>query len=130
MEEAQGGGLTKSAYYEIYLSEKNLNENRRVDQNLYDPNVTDFEKMHPYGAVKDAAILKKIIEDNRKLMTEVDEFKAVEIAKKVTTAYERSVEEIEKIMEQKNTNKNIGSIYNYLFNMQEARNLAKRILLD
>jgi len=45
----------------------------------------------------------------------VDNYKASEIAKKVTTCYEKAFDEISKIMEQKVQNKDIGSFYTYLF---------------
>ena len=84
-----GGGLTKSAYYVIYISEKELQGTRNTDENSYEPNVNNFETRHPYGSIASQIILTKILEDNRKLMAEVDEFKGNEIAKKVTTLYEQ-----------------------------------------
>ena len=36
LEEAQGGGLTKSAYWLVYISEKEMREMSRIDQNSYD----------------------------------------------------------------------------------------------
>ena len=84
-----GGGLTKSAYYVIYISEKELRGTHNIDENSYDPNENNFENRHPYGAIADRGILAKILEDNRKLVAEIDEFKGNEIAKKVTTHYEQ-----------------------------------------
>ena len=62
----------------------------------------------------------------------MDEFKGNEIAKKVTTSYERCYEEIQKVMEQKVANKDIGSLYTYLLDNKsgEINNLGKRLLLD
>lgn len=47
-------------------------------------------------------------------MTEVDEFKASETAKRVTTTYEKSYDEISKVLEPKGA-KEIGSLYTFLF---------------
>ena len=98
-EEANGGSLTKSAYYITYISQNELNNTRNVDMNTYEPNDRDFTNKHPYGKIAKAEIIQKIIEDNRKLQTEVDDFKATEIAKKVTTTYEKAFEDIQKIMD-------------------------------
>ena len=98
-EEANGGSLTKSAYYITYISENELNHACSVDMNSYNPSSQDFIKKHPYGKIASAEIVQKIIEDNRKLQAEVDDFKASEIAKKVTTSYEKAYEEIQKIMD-------------------------------
>ena len=49
---------------------------------------------HPYGKIASNEIVTKIKDDNRKLQAEVDNFKATEIAKKVTTSYEKAFEEI------------------------------------
>ena len=94
LEDARGGSMTKSAYYVIYISEEELQSTRAIDENLFDSSVDNFEQHHPYGRIANQEILQKILEDNRKLITEVDEFKGSEIAKKVTTAYERVYEEI------------------------------------
>ena len=59
-------------------------------------------------------IIKKIVEDNRALIYEVDTFKNNEVAKKVTTLYEKYFDEIQKITEAKRQNKDIASIYTYL----------------
>jgi|FrelakmetLWP11LW_1041352.scaffolds.fasta_scaffold101246_2 hypothetical protein len=59
-------------------------------------------------------IIKKIVEDNRALIYEVDTFKNNEVAKKVTTLYEKYFDEIQKITEAKLQNKDIASIYTYL----------------
>jgi hypothetical protein len=92
----------------------------------------DFEKNHCYGKVTNDNILNKIREDNRKLMAEVDEYKATETAKRVTTSYERAMDEIYKVCEPKSNVKDIGSLYTY---MLESKNsdlvqLGKRLLLD
>ena len=94
-----GGGMTKSAYYVIYISEKELQDTRDVNENSYEPNEPNFEKRHPYGAIANQSILQKIQEDNRRMMAEIDEFKGNEIAKKVTTLYEKYYSEINKIIE-------------------------------
>lgn len=44
-------------------------------------------------------ILQKINEDNLKLSLEVEDFKATEIAKKVTTLYEKYYDEIQAAIE-------------------------------
>ena len=67
--------------------------------NSYNPSSQDFINKHPYGKIASAEIVQKILEDNRKLQAEVDDFKASEIAKKVTTSYEKAYEEIQKIMD-------------------------------
>ena len=54
------------------------------------------------------------MEDNRALIYEVDTFKNNEVAKKVTTLYEKYFDEIQKITEAKLQNKDIASIYTYL----------------
>lgn len=125
-----GGGLTKSAYYVIYISEKELQDTRPIDENSYEPSVNNFETQHPYGSIASQVILKKILEDNRKLMGEVDQFKGTEIAKKVTTLYELYYDQILKVMEQKIQNKDIGSIYSYFLNKQDTADLGKRLLID
>ena len=84
-----GGGLTKSAYYVIYISEKELQDTRTVNMNGYEPAAQTFEKQHPYGVIASQPILTKILDNNRKMLAEVDEFKGNEIAKKVTTLYEK-----------------------------------------
>lgn len=130
LEEAMGGGLTKSAYYVIYISEKELHGTKGYNQNSYEPHEQNFEKRHAYGKIANQAILNKIMEDNRKLVAEVDEFKGTEIAKKVTTLYEKCYQEIMDIINQKVNNKDIGSIYTYLLSKQETADLGKRLLLD
>ncbi len=109
-----GGGLTKSAYWLVYISEKELQASRNIDENRYDANEQDFEQKHPYGAMTNPNIIKKIVEDNRALIYEVDTFKNNEVAKKVTTLYEKYFDEIQKITEAKLQNKDIASIYTYL----------------
>lgn len=78
-------------------------------------------------------ILQKISEDNQKLSLEVEDFKASEIAKKVTTLYEKYYDEIqaaiEKVKPQKQK-KDIGSLYIYLLSRDSLHDLAKRYLLD
>jgi len=65
-------------------------------------------------------------------MEEVDEFKGNEIAKKVTTCYEKCYEEIQKVMEPKLANKDIGSFYTFLLDNKNAdfNNLGRRLLVD
>ena len=125
-----GGSLTKSAYYITYVSEQELNQTCHIDQNIFDPNNPEFERLHPYGAMTGPQIVQTIKQDNRKLITAIDEFKGNEIAKKVTTLYERVYDEINKVMEQKIANKKIGSIYTYLLSSGDTADLAKRYLLD
>ena len=125
-----GGGMTKSAYYVIYISEKELHDTRDINENSYEPNEPNFEKRHPYGAIANQAILQKIDGDNRKMMAEIDEFKGNEIAKKVTTLYERYYSEINEIIDKKVANKDIGSIYTYLLTKNDTMDLGKRLLLD
>jgi len=84
LEDANGGGLTKSAYYVIYISEKELQDTKPIEQSKYEPSLANFENLHPYGRITSANIMKKIQEDNRKLMNEVDEYKGSETAKRVT----------------------------------------------
>ena len=130
-EEASGGGLTKSAYYVIYISERELQHSKTVDGNLFVPGQA-LDKLHPYASLASEQILAKIRDDNRKLQTEVDNYKASEIAKKVTTCYEKTYDEISKILEQKIANKDIGSFYTYLLSNKnmETQNLGKRLLVD
>ena len=125
-----GGGMTKSAYYVTYISQKELTATEMVNKNYYDPVEATPEKSHPYGKKSNQEIILKITADNRKLMTEVDDFKGNEIAKKVTTCYERSYDEITKVVEQKLPHKEIGSFYVYLLNKPETIELGKRLLLD
>jgi len=66
-EEASGGGLTKSAYYVIYISEKELQVSKTVDGNAYEPEEAGFEKRHPYSSMAGEVILQKIRDDSRKL---------------------------------------------------------------
>ena len=77
--------------------------------------------------------MQKINEDNQKLSLEVEDFKASEIAKKVTTLYEKYYDEIqaaiEKVKPQKHK-KDIGSLYIYLLSRDSLQDLAKRYLLD
>ena len=61
---------------------------------------------------------------------EVDTFKNTEIAKKVTTTYEKNYDELKKKMDEKGGNKDIGSIYTFLMSRQDTAELAKRLLLD
>ena len=94
-----GDGLVKSAYYVIYISQQELDHTRTINENSYEPNKPNFEVMHPYGSITDQEILRKILDDNRKLVQLADEYKATELAKKVTTVYEKSFDEIQKVME-------------------------------
>ena len=54
------------------------------------------------------------------MMGEIDEFKGNEIAKKVTTLYERYYSEINGIIDAKIANKDIGSIYTYLLSKNDT----------
>ncbi len=94
LEEAMGGGMTKSAYYITYVSEVELRSTSRIDHNVFNPNSVDFERTHPYGQLTKHNIVEKIKQDNRTMMTAIDEYKGNEIAKKVTTCYEKNYEEI------------------------------------
>ena len=49
LEEAMGGGMTKSAYYVTYISQKELLATQTVNKNYYDPVENTPEKSHPYG---------------------------------------------------------------------------------
>lgn len=69
--------------------------------NSYDAYASDLERQHPFGSISNASIIKKIVEDNRKLVMEVDNFKSSEIAKKVTTLYEKYFDELQKVIEAK-----------------------------
>ena len=62
----------------------------------------------------------------------MENYKASEIAKKVTKCYEKTYDEISKILEQKIANKDIGSFYTYLLSNKnmETQNLGKRLLVD
>ena len=51
LDDAQGGSLTKSAYYLIYISEQERIITSQIDENLYEPHVENFEQMHPYGRI-------------------------------------------------------------------------------
>ena len=130
LEEAMGGGLTKSAYYVIYISDKELQGTRSTNENSYEPADPNFEKKHPYGSIASQAILQKIQDDNRKMMAEVDEFKGNEIAKKVTTLYEKYFQEISEVIDKKISNKDIGSIYTFLLSKGDYADTGKRLLLD
>lgn len=131
LEEAMGGGLTKSAYYVTYLSEKEIQRTRPIDENSFEPDQHNYEKVHPYGKIANQEIVAKIIQDNRAMKTEIDDFLNTEVAKKVTTLYEKNFEEIKKVLDQKNISvKDIGSIYTYLISKAETVDLGKRMLLD
>ena len=128
-----GGGLTKSAYYVIYISEAELQATSRINENRFEPNVQNYAQSHPYGsitAIKHQVILKKVLDDNQKLVHEIDEFNASDLAKRVTTLYERSYDEIVKVTEQKLSQKEMGSIYIYLMSKAETKDLGMRMLLD
>ena len=77
-----------------------------------------------------AEIINKINNDNKALRVEVEEFKNTEIAKKVTTLYEKNFDELKKKMEEKGSHKDIGSIYTNLMTRKDTEELAKRLLLD
>ena len=130
LQEAMGGGLTKSAYWVVYISEEELQRTRAIDENAYDPIEANYEQKHPYGQIADQRILKKIVDDNRALVAEVDQFKNNEVAKKVTTLYEKYFDEIQKVVDQKVANKDIASIYTFLLTKGETVDLAKRMLMD
>ena len=131
LEEAMGGGLTKSAYYVTYLSAKEIQRTRPIDENRFDPEAADYERVHPYGPLASEESLRKIKENNRALRTEIDDYLNTEIAKKVTTLYERNYEEIKKVLDNTSlSTKNIGSIYTYLIAKPETVDLGKRYLLD
>ena len=49
LDDAQGGSLTKSAYYLIYISEQERIITSQIDENQYEPHVENFEILHPYG---------------------------------------------------------------------------------
>lgn len=89
-----GGGYTKSAYWVVYISEKEKNKCQQLPLNSYDAYAADLESKHPFGAISDSRIVQKIMDDNRKLVLEVDNFKSSEIAKKVTTLYEKYYDEL------------------------------------
>jgi len=87
--------------------------------------------VHPYGKIASQEILAKIIQDNRAMKTEIDDFLNTEVAKKVTTLYEKNFEEIKKVLDhEKISVKDIGSIYTYLISKAETVDLGKRMLLD
>jgi len=52
-----GGGLTKSAYYVIYISDNELQGIQGINENSYEPDEENFEKRHPYGKIAKQAIL-------------------------------------------------------------------------
>lgn len=110
-EDANCGESVKAAYYIIYISQEELDAKLSTDENFYEPNEVGFESRHPYGLNTKPEIMNKILEDNRKLSSEADEYKAAEIAKRVTTLYEKNYDEIQKVLELKINNKQIGSIY-------------------
>ena len=126
-----GGGLSKSAYWVVYISEKEKQACSKLPVNTYDATNAEQEKQHPYGtALSDAKIVDKILADNRDLIREVDNFKNTEVAKKVTTLYEKYYEEIAKAMDTKLAIKDIASIYTTLLARPETKDLGKRLLLD
>jgi len=57
LEESMGGGLTKSAYYVIYISDNELQGIQGINENSYEPDEENFEKRHPYGKIAKQAIL-------------------------------------------------------------------------
>jgi len=125
-----GGGFTKSAYWIVYISEKEKQATLKIDENNYDATEQDLETKHPYGAMATPNIIKKILDDNRALVLEVDTFKNNEVAKKVSTLYEKYFDEIQKITETKLANKDIASIYTYLITKPDFKDIGKRLLLD
>ena len=93
LEDANGGFANRSAYYLIYISEAEMLETKRYDVNKFDPSPNGVAFKHPYESLSREKILKEIQFENRRLMTEADEYRAVEIAKKVTALYEKAYEE-------------------------------------
>ena len=91
LEEAQGGGETKSAYYMTYLSEAEIELLRTSDVNLFRDLTNDFEKEHPYGKISNNRTLRKIKEDNFALKKSINEFINIDISKRVAIRYERHV---------------------------------------
>ena len=92
--DADGGDSVKAAYYLIYISQEELDSKMSVDENCYEPDELNFEESHPYGKQAKPEVINKILEDNRKLILAADEYKGAEIAKRVTTLYEKYYEEI------------------------------------
>ena len=58
--EANGGTLTKSAYYLIYVSKSALQNLKAINVNFYEPNLDALEKAHPYGRMVNPNILREI----------------------------------------------------------------------
>lgn len=54
---------------------------------------------HPYAGMIRQDIKQKILDSNRKLTQEVEDFKATELAKKIETKYKTYYKEIKTIME-------------------------------
>lgn len=59
-DEANGGGLTKSAYYITYISDKELQYARTIDTNAYEPGDANFALGNPYGKIANAEVVTKI----------------------------------------------------------------------
>lgn len=78
--------------------------------------------------------MTKIKTDNRALTAEVDNFKNTETAKKITTAYEAAMQDLEKVFEPQQgkavPNRDMGSVYTFLYHNPDTKELAKRLLLD
>ena len=119
LEDANGGFSYRSAYYLIYISEAEMLETKRHDVNRFEPSPAGMPWKHPYEPLSREKILKEILFENRRLMTEADEYRAVEIAKKVTTIYEKDYDDLKSFLNQRGIPvKDICSIYTFLLRSQ------------
>lgn len=103
----------------MYISEKELKHAQTIDSNIYQPDDSNLERWHPYGVLARPDIIAKIKEDNLKHKSDVEDFYATEITKKVTASYEKSYEEIQKVLSQKMANSDMGSFYTFLFDNKQ-----------
>lgn len=55
--EAAGDGLSKTAYWVVYISEKELKGQKLVDMYAFEPEVSAFYRRHPYSAMAEPLIV-------------------------------------------------------------------------
>jgi len=132
--ESNGGEGNMSAYWVVYIDDKQRQKLEKVNLNSYcaqEQNGAAIKKSD-YDTIMPDDIKRMVDKKNEEVVNEIESHKAEEICKQVMKKYDQRITELMKFYGSgKSAPKNMSSVSIFTYLMQDKEgNLAKTVLLD
>lgn len=93
--DAESDGVTKTAYWVVYISDSELQEQKKISMYSFDPLMPNFYLSHPYNAMVCPKTISDILQKNADFRKMAEQYKAEKSVLKTVERYEKAYAEID-----------------------------------